>query len=62
MAFQPDLNESSVVTSLINLYANNSTLMNGLSQDDLVFSKLSHLALFYPFSTKADNLSTVNLN
>ena len=40
-------------------YAANSSLMATRTQDTFVFSTLSDLAMFYPFSVYANNISTV---
>lgn len=61
ISFQPNLNQSVIISSLIESYVNNNTLMNGSTHDDIVFSTLGHLALFYPFSTYADQITTVNI-
>ena len=56
-AFQPDSTQLPIVQKLIASYAANTT--NTTSQSTLVFSTLSDLAIFYPFSTYASNMTTV---
>jgi hypothetical protein len=60
-AFQPDSTQLPIVQTLIASYAANTTIMASTSQDTLVFSILSDLAIFYPFSIYASNISTVYL-
>ena len=60
-AFQPDVNQTQVVQQLIASYASNQTLMANSSQSTLLFTILSDLAIFYPFSTYASNITTVFL-
>jgi hypothetical protein len=58
-AFQPDSTQLPIVQQLIASYAANTTIMASSSQDTLLFSTLSDLAMFYPFSTYASNITTV---
>ena len=60
-AFQPDSTQLPVVQTLIASYAANTTIMASTTQDTFVFSILSDLAIFYPFSIYASNISTVYL-
>lgn len=58
-AFQPDDSQITTAKSLIAAYAGNATVMASTLQETLAFSTLSDLALFYPFSTYGNNISTV---
>ena len=58
-AFQPDATQTPVVQQLIASYAGNTTAMASTTQSTLLFSTLSDLAIFYPFSTYASNITTV---
>ncbi len=60
-AYQPSQSQITIVQSLIGSYASNTTLMRSSTQETLAFSTLNDLALFYPFSTYAKNISTVCL-
>ncbi len=60
-SFQPDANQTQVVQQIIASYASNQTLMANSSQSTLLFTILSDLAIFYPFSTYASNITSVFL-
>lgn len=59
--FQPDDNQIAATQAQIAAYASNLTVTT--SQDTLLFSKLSDLALYYPFSTTSlsSQLTTSNV-
>jgi len=61
-AFQPDSNETTIVSSLILSFALNSTLMGSKTQDNFFFGTLSDLAMFYPFGQYSTNLTSWILN
>jgi len=61
-AFQPDATQVPVVQQLIAAYAANTTVMASTSQSTLLFSALSDLAIFFPFSTYASNITTWSTN
>ena len=57
--YQPSATQTAIAQSLVASYAANTTIMASSSQESLAFSTLSTLAIFYPFSTYASNISTV---
>ena len=57
--YQPSASQQTIAQSLVAAYAANATLMASTTQDTLAFSTLGSLAVYYPFSNYASNISTV---
>ena len=57
--YQPSASQQAIVQSLIASYAANASIMASTTQATLLFSTLGSLALFYPVSTYANNISSV---
>ena len=57
--FQPDDSQITAAKAQILAYVTNSTITGSSSLDTIVFSKLSDLSLYFPFSTLASSLTTV---
>ncbi len=64
--YQPKASQQTIAQSLISSYVSNSSVMASTSQATVAFSTLGSLALYYPFSTYSNSISTViiykNLN
>ena len=58
-AFQPTVSQQAMATAYITQYLTNSTLMGSSTRDTFAFTTLEDLAIFYPFSTYASNMTTV---
>ena len=57
--YQPSASQQAIVQSKVAAYAANASIMASTTQATLAFSTLGSLALYYPFSTYADSISTV---
>ena len=57
--YQPSASQQAIAKSLVAAYAANASIMASTTQATLAFSTLGSLALYYPFSTYASNISTV---
>ena len=59
--YQPSASQQAIAKSLVASYAANASIMASTSQETLLFTTLGSLAIFYPFSTYANNISSVNI-
>ena len=57
--YQPRASQQTIAQSLVASYAANTSVMASTTQATLAFSTLGSLAVYYPFSTYANNISTV---